>query len=336
MNFQQFLTFDDVLLIPNFSRINSRAECSTTTKLGSIKLDLPVISANMDTITEDRMAKTMAEFGGSGALHRFGTIENNVKMFKNSAPNTFVSIGLGDKEIARGLALFDAGATNFIIDVAHGASENVVNTYNEFRSCVNHNAHIMVGNFSTADSISAFVSKTRISPDSFKVGIGGGSMCTTRIVTGVGIPTLGSVFDCNRTGRDIIADGGLRNSGDIAKALAAGAKAVMIGSMLAGTDETPNDVEIFNDVPHKIYRGSASKDSYQAQGKVANHRAPEGEATFVRYKGSAKEILQNIKAGIQSSMSYLNSRNLQEFKENAKFIQITQSGFSESKPHGKL
>jgi IMP dehydrogenase len=290
----------------------------------------------MDTITEEQMATTMSKEGGIGALHRFSTVEKNIESFKKSPKNTFVSIGLGDKEIARGLALFDAGATNFIIDVAHGASENVVNTYNEFRSCVNHNANIVVGNFSTADSISAFLLRTRISPDAFKVGIGGGSMCTTRIVTGVGVPTLGSVFDCTKSGRDIIADGGFRSSGDIAKALAAGAKAVMIGSMISGTDETPNEIEMFNDVPHKVYRGSASKDSYEAQGKIANHRAPEGETNFIRYKGTAKDILKNIKAGVQSSMSYLNSRNLQEFRENAQFIHITQNGFLESKAHGKF
>jgi IMP dehydrogenase len=331
---EHFLTFDDVLLTPKFSRISTRADCSTITKLGKISLDLPVISANMDTITGVKMANAMAEVGGIGALHRFSSIDENVSMF-NSTSNCFVSVGIGEKELDRAKALYNEGARAFIIDVAHAASESVVNFYNNFREFIGSYAHVMVGNFSTADSITAFINRTKVAPDSFKVGIGGGSMCTTRVVTGVGVPTLGSVLDCRRTGRDIIADGGIRNSGDIAKCLAAGAKAVMIGSMLAGTDETPGDIEMFNDVPYKVYRGSASKESYEVQGKVANHRAPEGESTYVPLKGSTKNILQNIKAGIQSSMSYLNAKNLQEFRENATFIEITNNGMIESRAHGK-
>jgi len=167
------------------------------------------------------------------------------------------------------------------------------------------------------------------------VGIGGGSMCTTRIITGIGIPTLGSVMECVTTGENIIADGGIRTSGDVAKCLATGAKAVMIGSMLSGTLETPGEIEMFNDVPHKVYRGSASKESYEAQNKMANHRTPEGESTYVPLRGSACDIINSIRAGVLSAMSYVDAYDLATFRENAEFVEITQNGMKESHAHGK-
>lgn len=337
-----YVTFDDVLLMPKFSTILSREDCETSTTFGtnpvsSISLDLPIISANMDTITGDKMTTLMSNEGGMGALHRFCTIQENIAMF-NKNRHCIVSFGTGKKELERALSLYEEGAYNFVLDVAHGASRIAVDAYNEFRRNLPKHAydvHVMVGNFASYDSIIAFTKNVEVKPDSFKVGIGGGSMCTTRIVTGVGVPTLASVMDCVKTGYPIIADGGIRNSGDVAKCLAAGAKAVMIGSMLAGTDETPGEVEMYNDIQHKVYRGSASKESYEAQGKVAKHRTPEGESTYIRCKGSASDVLQSIRAGVVSSMSYLNSIDLTEFRENASFINITSNGMAESKAHGK-
>jgi len=337
-----YVAFDDVLLMPKFSTIRTREDCETSTTFGtnpicSLSLDLPIISANMDTITGDKMTTLMSNEGGMGALHRFCSIEENVEMLRKNK-HCIVSFGAGKKEIERALTLFDEGAYNFVLDVAHGASQIAVDTYNDFRRNLPRHAydvHVMVGNFATYDSIVTFAKNVDVKPDSFKVGIGGGSMCTTRIVTGVGMPTLASVIDCVKTGYPIVADGGIRNSGDVAKCLAAGAKAVMIGSMLSGTDETPSEVEMYNDVPHKVYRGSASKESYQAQGKVASHRTPEGESTYVRCKGTAASVLQNIRAGLLSSMSYLNAIDLDEFRENATFINITSNGMAESKAHGK-
>jgi IMP dehydrogenase len=338
-----WLSFDDVLLKPRFSTIRSREECDTGITFGAnpsarVSLDLPIISANMDTITGHNMAIAMSNNGGMGAIHRFCTIDENVEMFRKNK-DCFVSFGAGKKEVERALCLYEEGASNFILDVAHGASISAVEAYNQFRSSLSRFAqettHVMVGNFADREGVLEFVKNVKIVPDSFKVGIGGGSMCTTRIVTGVGAPTFSSVCDVVSTGYPVVADGGIRNSGDVAKCLAAGANAVMIGSMLSGTDETPGDVELFNDVPHKVYRGSASKESYEAQGKVASHRTPEGESTFVLLKGSANNILQTIKAGLQSSMSYLNATELAEFRENAKFVRITSSGMAESRAHGK-
>lgn len=330
-------TFDDVLIVPKFSRISSRDQCETSTSFGyenKIGIDIPIISANMDTITGPEMTEAMSMSGAIGALHRFCSIEDNIKMFKHNK-HCFVSFGANRSEVERAVALYDSGAYNFILDVAHGASMNAVEAYRLFREKVKSNAHIMVGNFATGDSINAFTSLCAKSPDSFKVGIGGGSMCTTRIVTGIGVPTLYSVMDAVSTGRPIIADGGIRNSGDVAKCLAAGAKAVMIGSMLSGTLETPGEIESFDDVPHKVYRGSASKESYEVQNKVANHRTPEGESTYVLLKGSAKDIIKNIRAGVLSAMSYVDAVSLPEFAEKAQFIEITQNGIKESHAHGK-
>lgn len=332
-------SFDDVLIVPTFSDIVSREQISTKTSLGYYKevhLDVPIISANMDTITGSEMVNAMSESGAIGALHRFCSIDENVGMFKQNK-NCFVSFGTSPTEIDRATALYEEGADKFILDIAHGASVSAVTAYNAFRKRTNNNRniHIMVGNFATANSIKKFVSFTDMKPDSFKVGIGGGSMCTTRIVTGVGVPTLGSVLDCMNTGYHIIADGGIRNSGDVAKCLAAGAKAVMIGGMLSGTDETPGTVELYNDVPHKTYRGSASKESYDAQGKVAKHRTPEGVSTYVRCKGSAKDVIQSIQAGVSSCLSYINAKNLSEISSKAEFLEITSAAMRESHAHGK-
>ena len=338
---KRYLTFDDVLIAPKFSHITSREDCFPVTLLGkedgaSRALDLPLISANMDTITGANMARTMADNGAIGALHRFCTIEENVEMLKEQK-HCFVSFGASDREVDRAMALYESGAYNFILDVAHGASVNALKAYNNFRLTTKSNSkiHVMVGNFATAESINEFVAHTIIRPDSIKVGIGGGSMCTTRIVTGVGVPTLGSVIECVETGYHIVADGGIRNSGDVAKCLVAGAKAVMVGSMLAGTEETPGQVEMYNDIPHKVYRGSASKESYEVQNKVAKHRTAEGVSTYVKYKGSVVPILDEVRAGILSCMSYVDANTIDELRENGKFIEITASGMRESHAHGK-
>jgi len=335
------LSFDDVLIVPTFSEVTSRKNVSTTTSIGNLSLDLPIISANMDTVTGSEMANAMGEMGAGACLHRFSSIEENVKQYKNSPEQTMVSIGVGDLEYERALALYNAGARNFVIDVAHGASENVVKQYVKIRNSFNDDVTIIVGNFATAESIKAFESRIKTKkPDAYKVGIGGGSLCTTRIVTGCGLPTLHSVMDCASGGYTIIADGGIRNSGDIVKALAAGASAVMVGGVLSGAHETPGELVALSDAYgggfYKKYRGSASLESYKVQNKEAKHRAPEGEATSVPYKGPVSSILQPLAAGIYSGMSYVGATNLTELRENANFVRVTDSGKKESQPHAKV
>lgn len=353
------IAFDDVLIEPKFSTIESRKDVDVSTKLsGTLKLSVPIVSANMDTITGPEMANAMSKAGGLGFLHRFNDIEQNAIDYMKSPKETFVSIGVGGKEYERAVYLFEHGAYNFVIDVAHGAALHVVKQYDALRYVFGENAHIMIGNFATASSINEFCerSKSRAKPDSFKVGIGGGSLCTTRVVTGCGLPTLHSVLDARSTRRTIIADGGIKTSGDVVKALAAGASAVMIGSLLSGTDETPGDIIAFEtkqqygvsylnhysnykEAPvslwHKEYRGSASAESYKVQNKEATHRTPEGERTLVKYKGKAEDVVNNLVAGLKSGMSYVNAKTIEELQANATLYRITASGSKESQAHGK-
>ncbi len=341
------LSFDDVLLQPKFSFIKSRKDVDTSINFLGKTYTTPIISANMDSVTGPVLAKSMHENGAAACLHRFNTIEENVKEYL-SCQTAFVSVGLGDKEFERFLALSEMGAKTFVIDVAHGASIETVNMYDRMREELKGNENIIVGNFANSQSIEDFNYhvKNKRKPDAFKVGIGGGSHCTTRVVTGCGNPTLGSVIDCSRLGFPIIADGGIRNSGDYSKALAAGAFMVMIGKLLAGTQESPGELvdKLGNTWKgpftketegYKRYRGSASYDSYVKQGKVDTHRTPEGEASLVPYTGTVSEVLNTLNAGLRSSMSYLGAFNLQEFKNNCNITVITGSGLKENEAHGK-
>lgn len=353
---RETFTFDDVLIEPVFSTISSRKEVDTSQEFLGLNLKFPLLNANMDTIASSNMAVSLANFGSLGTLHRFKDINASLKEFDevqdrifNSSLETclipIVSIGIGSNELERAMALNRVGAKRFLIDVAHGAAQHVVDMYDALRSKLTDDSYIVVGNFATESSIRAFVyhSKSVRNPDAFKVGIGGGSVCSTRIVTGCGTPTLSSVLDCVNSGYPIIADGGIRNSGDIAKALAAGATTVMVGNLLAGTDETPGEPVYKTgyfppsekSITHKKYRGSASLESYEVQCKVSNHRAPEGESILVPYKGPVVNVLNLLKAGVQSAMSYVGASNLKEFEENAEFIQVSHNGALESLPHGK-
>lgn len=349
-------SFDDVLLVPKFSTVRSRKDVNTVTTVGNESFGLGVISSNMDTVTGPDMAKAMINYGAGACLHRFCSIEDNVKMFNDSfvgPARPWVSIGLGEKEFERAEALIAAGATTILIDVAHGAHIGVVEQLDRLRDKYKNNINIIVGNFATKQSILDFIYHAEYDADAYKVGIGGGSSCLTRVVTGVGVPTFSSIVDCARSGVSIIADGGIRNSGDFAKALAAGADAVMLGRMLAGTTESPGDVtdkdgnlaglyeNIYYATPHtgrslfKKYRGSASAESYEVQGKTAEWRAAEGDSFLIPYVGPVSNVLQTLEGGLRSAMSYVNATNLEEFRRNVEFIDITANALRENGSHGK-
>lgn len=356
---KELFTFDDVLIVPKFSSIRSRKDVDISVNVGAFPyMNLPIISANMDTVTGSNMAKAMQIADAQAVLHRFCTIEENVKMFLDSKVGgtggydvPFVSIGLGRSEIERAEALRDAGAHTFVIDVAHGAQMSVVEQAIELRSILGGHYAIIVGNFATGSSIQEFLFRSATTVDGFKVGIGPGSACTTRIKTGVGYPQLSAIMDVantlKKTGLAVIADGGVRTSGDVAKAIGAGAHMVMLGGMLAGTDESPGEVinkaypvseepgatSVIKKV--KKYRGSASKESYELQGKDASWRTAEGESFFVPYKGPVKAILQDIEGGLRSAMSYVGASNIREFHEKCEFVRISSSTVVENKPHGK-
>lgn len=332
------ITFDDVLIKPKFSNITSRKDVSLTTTIGNLSLDIPIVSANMDTVTNEDLAKKLYESGGISILHRFSSIEKNVKLFKslkNQNVKSIVSIGLNDYELERAEALIESGANILCIDVAHGAQMSVVEQYNRIMNKYKSNVDIIVGNFATGDTVKEFKDLCVSEPLAFKVGIGGGSACLTRVQTGCGVPQLSAIFDCVKSNptSNIISDGGHKKPGDIAKALAAGAKMVMLGYMLAGTDEAPG--EIIND-NYKKYRGSASQEAYNDQGKIADWRTFEGDSFLIPYKGPLNKVLQDITGGIRSSLSYVGARNLEEFREKVEFIRVSNSTFMENTSHGKL
>lgn len=347
-----YLGYGDVLLTPLFSRVQSRRDVDLSVKFANLYLKIPIISAPMDTVTSWKMCGALAAQGAIGCLHRFCTIEQNINMFNKSIDYArklkvqeddytivpIVSIGLGNYELTRADALVAEGATCILIDVANGASTAVCKQYDALRERLPGNASIIVGNFATKLSILQFNEYSRAlrKPDAYRVGLGSGSVCQTRIATGCGMPAFASILECVETGFPIIACGGIRNSGDAAKALAAGAKAVICGSILAATNETPGKKYYFGKdkkTTFKKYRGSASLESYKKQKKVSPDRAAEGVSTWVLTKGPVKDIVNSMQAGLKSAFSYTNSLTLEEFQNNAKFIQISNYGAFESEPH---
>ena len=350
MNLEESLTYSDVLIKPKFSMLRSRKEATLDHTLFGVKLGLPLISSNMDTVTSPALAAAMSKAGGLAALHRFQTIDQNVEQFYasidlaanalNASPfnkKPIGSFGIGDTEYERALALYEAGAEILLLDVAHGAAIHVVEQYDRVRSRVGDNAAIIVGNFDNYESLNAFLGhvKSRRKPDGIKVGVGNGGACLTRVVTGCGGGMISALIDCNLAGLPLIADGGAKNSGDVAKALAAGASMVMVGSMLAGTDEAPGEIVGMSPRAFKKYRGSASLESYEVQGKVDTHRTPEGDSMLIPYKGLVTPILESTAAGLKSTLSYVGAKNLTEFKENARLVKVSMSTLAENGSHSK-
>lgn len=336
----EYLCYDDILLVPQHSDIDSRRSVDLSTLVGKLSLRLPIISANMDTVTGVAMARAMYEAGGIGCLHRFMSIDDNVAAWKRivDAHYAIGSFGVGGLELERAKALKEAGCGYFCLDVANGAQESVVKQVRDFRRHFGSGPGLIVGNFATGDAIREMLGRVgETAIDAFKVGVGGGSACTTRLVSGMGVPTWSSVVDCARVGVDVIADGGIRSSADIAKALAAGARAVMVGRLLAGTTEAPGET-VYSEAlgcDVKMYRGSASADSYAAQGKVAPWRSPEGESYPVPFKGPVALVLTQLDAGLRGSLSSAGAHNLAEFQEKAVAIRISTRAQSESGAHGK-
>lgn len=340
MMFQKSLTFDDVLLVPKMSSITSRSEVSLDAELDrNIKLSLPVISSPMDTVTEVDMVLAMSQAGGLGIIHRYNSIEQQVKLVceaKNKGAK-FVGAAVGSTGdfLERGKELFRAGADVICVDVAHGHHENVKIAMEMLNNDFAYDCHLMVGNVATGQ---AFQDLSDWGADSTRVGIGGGSICSTRLQTGFGVPNLSAIFDCIQTqayksGKTkLIVDGGIKNSGDMVKAFAAGAHFVMCGSMLAGTDESPGETFVDgNGVKMKNYRGMASREAQTDwRGKSS---APEGISTFIKHKGSVEPILNDIRGNIQSGYSYAGARNFHELAGKVQFIQQTNAGLGESQTH---
>jgi IMP dehydrogenase len=335
------ITYDDVLLIPSYNHWESRrvVDIAITDKSGKLQLDLPVMTANMDSVTAAAMANFIAAKGGIGVLHRFVTIEENVRMFKACDSRTFVSVGCAEQDLERAAALRDAGADLFCIDVAHAHARYVGKTLKKLRDMLGRESCIMAGNVATYAGADYLAS---LSADIVKVGIGGGSVCTTRIKTGFGVPNLTAIKNCARVDRSVVADGGIRTPGDIVKALAFGADFVMIGSMLAGTRPTPGAVVVRrdaqgNEVKVKLYRGMASSEAQDNfHGGMTEWKTAEGISLDVAYREDEDQILADITGGLRSGLTYGGAATIRELQRKLDFIRITPAGRVESQAHRSL
>ncbi|MFZ8921795.1 MAG: IMP dehydrogenase [Nitrosopumilaceae archaeon] len=472
MEFKEGLTFDDVLLVPKYSDITSRSQTNLSTKLSrNISINIPFVSANMDTVTESAMAVTVARAGGIGIIHRFLTIQeqanevlkvkragsviienpytinqdktvqdaidsaeekevsgllvvdsnsklvgivtdrdllfekNNSSLIKDvmstdlvtakpgisleeaketlhnhkieklplvdesglitglitskditniedypsaskdkkGRPLVGAAVGVKGDFLERTEALLDAGTDVLVVDIAHGHSENAISTVRNIKKAF-PNCELIAGNIATAQGAEDLI---KAGVDAVKVGVGSGSICITRVITGSGVPQLTAVMDCAKIGRDhgipIISDGGTRTSGDATKALAAGASSVMVGSMLGGTDESPGTVLTKNGKRFKVYRGMASLGASLGRksketGSVSfdddlNDYVAEGVEAMVPYKGTVTDILKQLTGGVRSGLSYCGAHTIPQMQENAEFIKMSRAGFAESQPH---
>ena len=356
------LTFDDVLLIPAESHVLPN-EVKLDTKLApNLQLHIPLISAGMDTVTEGNMAIAMAENGGLGVIHKNLSIEAQVDEVKKAKGKTVdpnlphpavddqgrllaaAAVGVTSDTFERAESLLEAGADAIVIDTAHGHSAGVLRKIKEIREHF-PNATLIAGNVATGEGTAALFDA---GVDVVKVGIGPGSICTTRIVAGVGVPQITAIYDAasvaQKYGKKIIADGGIKYSGDVVKALAAGGNAVMLGSMFSGTTEAPGTIFTNEGKQFKSYRGMGSvgamsqqhgsSDRY-FQGGVneANKLVPEGVEALVPYKGDVSNIIYQIDGGLRAGMGYVGAGTIDELIENSQFVQITNAGLRESHPH---
>lgn len=335
------LTFDDVLLVPRHSEISSRRHPNLKTKVTkNFEIEIPLVTANMDTITGKEMACAMAKLGGLGILHRFMSIEEQVLdvkyiqdyLKKNNLPDIVAaSIGVKEAGIERAKALIEAGVQIITLDIAHGDSVMMLETLEFVKKTFPH-VDVIAGNVATPDGVRRMID---LGADAVKVGIGPGSMCTTRIITGHGVPQLTAIAMCVQEGMKsdvpVIADGGLKSSGDMVKAFAAGASSCMVGSLVSGTLETPGEVK----GGMKQYRGMASKSAQVSwRGELPQGMAAEGESTLIPCKGSVDNVVHELTGGIRSGMTYMGVDKISAMMEASLFMEMSASGMTESKPHG--
>jgi IMP dehydrogenase len=331
---QKTLSFDDILLIPQKSDIESRKEIDISGQISGENFSMPIISSPMDTVTESVMAATMANNGGLGIIHRYNDIRHQTKLVKQAlkrCDKVGAAVGVSDDMGARATALVSVGAFLICIDVAHGHHTNVERAIKTLRDRFGDRISIMAGNVATAE---AFSDLEDWGADVIRVGVGGGSICSTRIQTGHGIPTLHSVMLSAGVAKRavIVADGGIKTAGDAVKCFAAGADFVMLGSLLAGTDESPGQVFQGNEgKKYKVYRGMASAEAQVDWKGKAN--SLEGISTTVPYKGSVLDSLSLLQQNIRSGLSYSGARSIKEFRAKAKMVKQTQAGAKESFTH---
>lgn len=331
-------TFDDVLIRPGASEIEP-SQASIKTSVAGIALDLPFLSAAMDRVTESEMAVALGKLGGLGVIHRNCSVEDQVAMvIAAKKEGVKAAAACGPFHIDRAKALDEAGCDAIVVDCAHGHNLNVVESARKIKKSLKH-AKLIFGNIATGEAAKAVCGFV----DAVKVGVGPGSICTTRLISGVGVPQLSAVLEvaavASKKKVPVIADGGIRTSGDIAKALAAGASAVMLGNLFAGTDEAPGKIVEKDGKKYKEYRGMGSQaviksasgaERYFTHGRKA---VPEGVEALVPCKGPVVEIVASLASGVQVGMGYVGAKTIPEFQKKAQFIRITHASIAEGKPH---
>tara|TARA_B100002051_G_C16658999_1_gene598086 strand:+ start:75 stop:1154 length:1080 start_codon:yes stop_codon:yes gene_type:complete len=342
---KESLTFDDVLLLPQYSSVLPSETDISLNLTEKVKLKVPFLSSAMDTVTESKMAIAIAKAGGIGVVHRNLNINKQTnEIIKVKKNRLFVggAVGTNKEDIERTKSLVDNGCDLIVIDTAHGHSEKVLKMLSRLKKIVK-SIPICVGNIATGEAAKKLYNS---GANIIKVGIGPGSICTTRMVAGIGVPQISAIMEVKEALKNkkirIISDGGVKFSGDIAKALAAGADAIMMGSIFAGTDESPGKKFKFKGKFFKHYRGmgsigamsSGSANRYfQKNFKDKSKFVPEGVEGRVEYKGNVSKIIYQMKGGLRSSMGYIGAKNLKQISKNAKFIKITKAGFYESMVH---
>ena len=341
---KEALTFDDVLLLPRYSNILPSKTDISIELTKNIKLSVPFISSAMDTVTESSMAIALANAGGMGIIHRNLDLKKQsfeVKKVKKKNLLVGAAVGTNFDDLKRAKLLIDSGVDLIVIDTAHGHSEKVLKILSKIKN--NLKIPVCVGNIATGEAAKKLYNS---GADIIKVGIGPGSICTTRMVAGIGVPQITAVMETYKVlkGKNvkIISDGGIKFSGDIAKALAAGADAIMMGSIFAGTHESPGKKFKIKNKFYKKYRGmgsigamsaGSSNRYFQKNYKDKSKFVPEGVDGRVEYKGKVSDIIYQLKGGLKSSMGYIGAKKLEDIKKNAKFIKITKAGFYESMVH---
>lgn len=337
-HFQDFsLTYDDISILPDqISEIEHRADCDTSIDFLGLKLSVPILASPMNTVCGGRMAKALSELGCLGIVHRFNTIEEQISEFTENnlldTPLKAAAIGINQQtEFDRLKRLADLGIKIFCIDVANGGSKMIERFLNRISSEIkSYGLKIIAGNVASYQTTKYLI---ELEVDAIRVGIGNGAMCSTSIKAGVGIGQVDAIIraleakNYMKSNVKIIADGGIANPGAMCKAIALGCDAVMFGRVLAGTEEAPGEVLKYNNQRWKKYVGSAS-----FAVKQDNKSYIEGEESLVPYKGSVTKVIKEYKEGLQSSMSYLNSRTIAEYQAKATFVKLTSHSFDERKP----
>ena len=343
---KEALTFDDVTMAPKYSEVLP-SEVDTSTQLSkNLTLKIPLLSSAMDTVTESKMAISMAKAGGIGVIHRNLNIEKQIEEIKKVKKHKLLvgaAVGAGPLEIKRAQAILKEKVNLIVVDTAHGHSKKVAEIIKLIKKYKDKKTTLCAGNIATAEAAKFLI---KLGVDIVKVGIGPGSICTTRLVAGIGVPQLSAILEVKKGIKNnkikIISDGGIKYSGDLAKALSAGADAIMIGSLFAGTIEAPGRLIKRNGKLYKSFRGmgsvgamnKGSADRYfQKKQKDVSKYVAEGVEGFVKYKGDVGSIIYKLVGGLKSSMGYLGAKKVFNLKNKPNFVKITKAGFYESMVH---